>query len=263
MNKRKKLRSVSVPLILFSLAIGLLGFSAVGSTRAALTYYSETYTAQIDVKSIGVTLIENDQPVSCRDYLHADDRWSEQTGELLSAIPAEEEWQPGRLYDERLSVKNSGTIDEYVRVKIYKYWLGEDGKKRTDLSPSLIDLRLTGGGWIVDEKATTAKLRDGDERDGEMIVLYYNSVLKSGGTTPLFADGIAIDGSIAAKVKETVTTNADGWTNITTVYEYDGASFMLEAEVDAVQTHNAQSAIKSAWGVDVTVGADGSLTLRP
>ena len=119
MNKRKKLRSAFVPLALFCLSMGLLGVSAVGSTRAALTYYSETYTAQIDVKSIGVTLIENDQPVSCRDYLHADDRWSEQTGDLLSAIPAEEEWQPGRLYDERLSVKNSGTIDEYVRVKIY------------------------------------------------------------------------------------------------------------------------------------------------
>ena len=42
-------------------------------------------------------------------------------------------------------------------------------------------------------------------------------------------------------------------------YDYDGASFVVEAEVDAVQTHNAQSAIKSAWGVDVEVGADGTL----
>ena len=30
----------------------------------------------------------------------------------------------------------------------------------------------------------------------------------------------------------------------------------VDAEVDAVQTHNAQEAIKSAWGVDVSVNDD-------
>lgn len=35
--------------------------------------------------------------------------------------------------------------------------------------------------------------------------------------------------------------------------KYDGYSFNLDAEVDAVQTHNAKAAIKSAWGVDVSV----------
>ncbi len=88
------------------------------------------------------------------------------------------------------------------------------------------------------------------------------NILKSGETTPLFADGIAIDGSIASKVRGTITTNEGGWTTVTTVYEYDGVTFMLEAEVDAVQTHNAERAMKSAWGVDAAVGADGTLTLR-
>ena len=46
------------------------------------------------------------------------------------------------------------------------------------------------------------------------------------------------------------------------VYDYDGASFVVEAEVDAVQTHNARDAIKSAWGVDVEVAVDGTLRLR-
>ena len=43
---------------------------------------------------------------------------------------------------------------------------------------------------------------------------------------------------------------------------YDGYSFQVEAEVDAVQTHNAQDAIKSAWGVDVDVAANGDISLR-
>ena len=48
---------------------------------------------------------------------------------------------------------------------------------------------------------------------------------------------------------------------MTTVYEYDGAMFVLEAEVDAVQTHNAADAIRSAWGVEVTLEEDGALRL--
>ena len=34
-----------------------------------------------------------------------------------------------------------------------------------------------------------------------------------------------------------------------------------EVEVDAVQTHNAVDAIKSAWGVDVNIAQDGTLSL--
>ena len=46
-----------------------------------------------------------------------------------------------------------------------------------------------------------------------------------------------------------------------TSYLYNGYRFFLEAEVDAVQTHNAEDAIKSAWGVDVSIGEDKSLHL--
>ena len=48
---------------------------------------------------------------------------------------------------------------------------------------------------------------------------------------------------------------------ITTTYDYDGARFTLEVQVDAVQTHNAADAIKSAWGVDATVAEDGTLSI--
>ena len=39
-------------------------------------------------------------------------------------------------------------------------------------------------------------------------------------------------------------------------------NFNLEAEVDAVQTHNAKDAIKSAWGIDVNVASDGTISLQ-
>ena len=252
--------------VLFALALALLSFSAIGSTRAALTYYSETYTAQIDVQSIGVTLLENGEVAGYRDYTHADNEWNEASGELL-ALPEGEEWQIGRTYPEALSVRNSGSIDEYVRVKIYKYWVDEAGNKLPHLSPSMIDLHLTGGRWLVDDRATTANMGQGDPRDGEMIVLYYDSPLPAAGEgmyyeTEPFVDTVAIKSDVATKVTEERTTDADGWTTVRTAYDYDGATFVVEAEVDAVQTHNAQSAIKSAWGVDVEVAGDGTLRLR-
>ena len=59
-----------------------------------------------------------------------------------------------------------------------------------------------------------------------------------------------------------VQTDDNGLTTITTTYEYDGALFVLEVTVDAVQTHNAKDAIKSAWGVDVNISDDGALSLE-
>lgn len=263
-DKRKKGTGIPVKTaVLFGLAIGCLGFSAVGSTRAALTYYSETYSAQIDVQSIGVTLVENGQDISYRDYTHGGGQWNEVSGKLLStAIPEGEEWQLGRTYPARISVRNSGTIDEYVRIKLYKYWVDEGDGKLTGLSPSMIDLHLTGGHWIIDEDATTARIREDDGRDGERIVAYYDSILAPGESTELFADTITIDGSIANKVTEVTEKDAGGRTTVITTYDYNGATFMLEAEVDAVQTHNAASAVRSAWGVEVTVDEDGVLRLE-
>ena len=160
---------------------------------------------------------------------------------------------PGKRYKERLGVTNSGSIDSYVRVILYKSWTDPKGNKDTSLSPKLIDLNLlTGNGWVADENAST------DERT----VLYYTGILPAGESTPDFADTLKIDNSVADRVTETVSQDADGNKTITTVYEYDGYRFNLEAEVDAVQTHNARDAIKSAWGVEVNVADNGTLSLR-
>ena len=65
---RKKKRSAVRPAILLTAAAGLLLFSTVGSTRAALMYYSENYAAEVTVSSIGITLTENGEKISYRDY---------------------------------------------------------------------------------------------------------------------------------------------------------------------------------------------------
>lgn len=235
-------------LVLIVLALVLLGGSIMGSARAALTYYSEDYVAQMDVKSIGVSLVENKNVVSWRDYLHKDDAWTQKSGELLTGmLKKDEKLIFNKKYTEELAVTNSGSIDEYVRVTVNRYWVDCDengkatGKKRTDMDPAYIMLNFPeNSGWVVDSSASTP----------ERIVLYYTRPLPSGATSSLFADTLAIDSSIMN------TVSGDG------TQFYNDVQFMIEAEVDAVQTHNAEDAIKSAWGVNVGIGSDGSLSLK-
>lgn len=238
MKKLKKMIASPVTTIAaFAVAAGLLLFSSIGGARAALTYFSDDYAANIQLHEIGVTLVENGAPVE---------------GELLKGLLAEgEELKLGTAYQEQLNVYNSGVINEYVRVSIHKYWVDSEGEKIRTLSPELIGLNLVnlGTDWLIDQEASSR----------ERTVLYYNKLLASQSETPLFADKLTIDGSIADRVGETRETSG-GYTTITVTYEYDGARFCIEAKVDGVQEHNAQDAIWSAWGRKVTVN-NGSLSL--
>lgn len=242
--------------ILAAIAVVLLAFSALGSAGAALTYYSENYTAQMETYDIGVTLVEKSakgtKDISSRDYLESSDDWKQTQGALLTDMLEETngKLELGRKYTEELSVKNSGNIDEYVRVRIFKNWTKEDGSKETTLAPSLIVLNMTQNGWLIDESASTE----------ERTVLYWPNVLKVGETTEPLSDTLKIDESIGSKVTKNTSTE-NGLTTITTTFNYDGVQFNVEAEVDGVQTHNAVDAIKSAWGVDVEIAEDGTLSL--
>ncbi|MCI9486715.1 MAG: hypothetical protein HFI64_07015 [Lachnospiraceae bacterium] len=229
---------------LLVLAVILLAGSAIGSTRAAITYYSDNYTAEITVSQIGVSLLENGEVVSSRNY--DDNEWKMNSnngstvgGALLqNMLDAEngEKLALNRKYDEKLTVRNSGSIDEYVRVRVYRYWM-KDGKKVTSLSPDLIDLNLVNQGVWVEGPAASA----------ECVELFHKGILSSGEESAAFADTIRIDGKVASEARTEVDESAG---TVTTVYKYDGVEFHVDVEVDAVQTHNARDAIKSAWGVD-------------
>ncbi|MCI8993475.1 MAG: hypothetical protein HFG80_12260 [Eubacterium sp.] len=229
--------------LLLGLAAVLLIGSTVGSTRAALTYYSENYVAEITVSQIGVSLLENGQVVSSRDYEKNQWKVSTNRGDgsasgalLLNLLGEGEKLALNKWYNEKLTVKNSGTIDTYVRVRIYKYWI-KDGKKVTTLSPDLIDLNLVNNEkWIANPNKTA-----------ECTELFYKGILPSGSETEAFADTIRIDGAVASEASVETKGNI-----ITTTYKYDGVEFHVDVEVDAVQTHNASDAIKSAWGVDAS-----------
>lgn len=233
-NRKKNSRFQKSTIALLAVAVLLLAGSAIGSTRAALTYFSDNYSAQMNTPEIGVTLVENGDDVAVN---------GQEDGSLLADL---KDVTLGKKYTEELAVKNTGDIDQYVRVRIYKSWTDKDGKKDTTLSPSYIELNtLPENGWLEDESARTT----------ERSVWYYTSPVAAGSTTALLSDTIRIDNAVATKVSEE-TYESEGNIVTETVYAYDGYTFHLTAEVDAVQNHNAADAIKSAWGVDVTMNGD-------
>lgn len=244
--------------LLFGAAAVLLLTSTVGSTRAALTYRSESYGMQIEVPSIGVSLLENGQVVSSRDYVGNDWKTGGDKKLLQSLIPVDlkksqtQKLSLGEEYKEELRVQNTGAIDSYVRVIVYRSWT-KGGQKNTELSPELIQMDLGGDGWVVDNAASTR----------ERTILYYKDPLKGdpdgkgeGGITSTFNTKFSIDQSVGNKVTEKRTTTSKGEI-IETTFAYHGYEYNVSVEVDAVQTHNAEDAIRSAWGVDMSVLTSG------
>lgn len=242
MQKQLKIfRSPIMTVALFVLAAGLLLFGSIGGTRAALTAFSEDYVGELPVYNIGIALIENDVNIT--------------DGVLLrNMLAPDEELQLGKAYKEELAVANYGTIDEYVRVSIYRYWVDENGKKLQELSPDLIQLHFVNeDAWLRDDSSLTTTR--------ERVVLYYNTPMAPDKVpSKLFVDQITIDGHLADFVRQTVTQRGD-YTVIENEFLYNGSRFMLEVQADGVQTHNAEDAILSAWGREVTV-TDGVLTLK-
>ena len=245
----KKLKSLlsdrKISLLLFIAAAVLLLAGGAGTVRAALQYRSNDYTGAIELSNIGVALWENGVPVA---------EVPDVTGPLLGKMLKEgEEVQPGRAYTEKLTVKNTGGLDEYVRVTIYKYWEDKDGVKQTGLMPEWIglELDLDNGDWILDESASTR----------ERTVLYYTRLLPIGKQTSPLSKTLTINPAVMDHVTQTERHTRDGYTVITTTFDYDGMTFRMEAEVDAVQGHNAEPAIHSAWGADMEL-VDGVLRFR-
>ena len=228
-----------------------------------LNVESRDYLTHVQLQDIGVQLNENGKRVAWRDYdtEKADGSWDETPGEnhigvlCANLLGDDKVLKLGKEYPEALTVTNSRSVDEFVRVTIYKYWLDAKGNKTLEPDPSLIQLNLlTGSDWILDKDSSTS----------ERTVLYYSKLLKAGDTTSALSDTLSVNDSIRNLVttdEKTETIGKKKYTTITTTYVYDGYQFVIEAEVDAVQSHNAANAVKSAWGKNVVISGE-TLSLR-
>ena len=275
MKKLKKNNALLLALLV--LAGCLMIFSGVQTSRAALTIYSDIYVEQIQLSQIGVTLMENGADVAWRDFIglndaqhsqkEADQLWdTNNPGVLLGHMLGEgEELKIGTTYPEEIRVRNSGEIDEYVRVILRRYWMhmekdanGNEIEVKTPfLDPTLIALNVVNSnglgngtvrGGITHSNDSGAWIFNADESTEETLVFYYSRLLHKGEVTEPLIDKVTVDKSLSYRITENTYVDEEGYTVIETYFDYDGSRFMLEAEADAVQSHNAATAMRSAWG---------------
>ena len=215
---KKFLSSPAVTAAFFVLGVALILFGAVNAILAAPKIQSSDYKAQMTLSHVKTQLLENEAEVEGEDAL------------LHNFLAGDQQIKLGRAYKEEIKAKNPGDVDEYVRIKIRKYWTDDKGK-RVDLDPGLIELGISEEGWNLDEQASTS----------EEIVLYYNDILKAGETT---SSACVKTVTISPKADIKVSSAQDE----KDAYLYQNMKFNLDATVEAVQTHNGEDAMISAWG---------------
>ena len=233
MSNTKK-RSSLVTGLLFFLAIVLLGASTVGSARAALQYQSDFIVSEFGMKEIHITITDGEDSIAKNGLVRYMLGLSESDPLTFLA---------GKKYSKDIYITNDGEIDEYMRVVVRKYWK-QNGK--------LADPAVVKPGWI------TLEVADGWEPDtanstAESAVYIYTPKAATAGEPIKFLTSVQIDKALRAANQSAPDAKGE----ITTTYVYDGVEFCLEIEADGVQTHNAQDAIKSAWGKTVTAASEG------
>ena len=233
-------RSRKFAIGLFVVAAFLLLFGSVNAIRAALNVQSQDYRAQVTLTDVHTALVESSKT---GDSL---DAFVERSGddELLTTLLADNgdtELKIGKKYVERLAARNIITrpaserkqadpIPEYVRATVRVYWKDANGKD-LKLDPKYVKIEWgTDQGWTIDEAASTT----------ERTVLYYKDILDYGQTSTEFVKSVTIDPAVVTAVSKL----ADGDESL----DYEGMKFFIDARVDAVQDHNGEDAMTSAWG---------------
>lgn len=217
---------------LFAAALILLSSGGVMGVKAVPAVQSQNYDATMVLDQLHVALVENGQQTAKNDKV------------LLTAL-RDSKLSPGRKYKEEIGAQNTGTADEYVRIVVRKYWT-KNGEKNKELTPDLIHLTYGNGDYN-----TGAWTLNKDESTDEMAVYYCQSKVAAGQPSPLLFDSVSVDASVLGEVTET-TSKEGNKTIYNYEYKYDGFTVNVEAEAQAVQTHNAAQAIKSVWGVDAS-----------
>lgn len=242
---REFLSKPAVTAVLFALALLLLGSSTVAGARAALNIQSEYYNSEVEVLDIGIAVVEKQTDDSYAIVAGKNSLMGEDSP-MGQAIKADKKLLPGKTYPETLAILNTGKIDEYVRVSVFRYWLDEDGNKFADMNSDWIDIHfLDGGKWTIDQESSY----DYNPKIEERTVLYYSDPVAPGDTTEPFMDSVTINNVILTKV--TQESHKEGnLTVITTTFVYNGKQFCIDVIADGVQDHNSDQAKLSAWGVN-------------
>ncbi|MBQ9015961.1 MAG: hypothetical protein IJ109_07530 [Firmicutes bacterium] len=244
------------------LVIAILLFAAAGVTgvRAMLNIQSQDYIAEFELSNLNITLMEGDQAVSNQEL-------------KLPALNGT--YKPGYRYDEVIKARNDGDINVFLRINIRKYWGDENGVKNTTLDPALIKLTYDdekcGPDWMISTRESKASTEQTTYYYKHLLLGNIDGASEADRTTTPVVNKLQIDGEVVDKDKVILVEKSeqDGQTTYKYEYEYSGMYAWIEADVQALQNHNAQDAIKGLWGLtddEFTVStsgeAQGSLSVK-
>lgn len=232
----KKNRISNRTIALIAAAMVLLAGGTYTGTRAVLNIFSPEHFLAFETDSQSVQIQENGSAVSA----------------LLGGLKGK--IIPGKAYDEKIRAKNStNDADQFVRIVIRKYWKDKNGNKAKDIDKEFLDkIQLTFDNpslWQKNDEETTA------ERE----VYYYRNIVPAGGVTEPLISTLTVDSSVAL---EYTVADPDENNVIRYSYDYDGYQVCIEAEAQSIQTHNAQAAVRSIWGVTNVTATDSTLTVN-
>lgn len=233
--KRKSIKLSRKTIALMAVALSLFAASVAMGAVTIPSVQSKQIETNFGMADTAVAIIENDTELETNEggvaTLSLKNFDKDSDGNIIV--------KPGKSYSEKLIAANKSDHDQYVRMIIKKYWSGESGKD-SKLTPDMIEIR-TGSDWQKCEKESTE----------EMEILYYKNKLNARGLSGSAIESIRInEGVLDVVAIETDTEQREGKTIHTYKYAFDGCSMVIEAELQAVQTHNAEEAIVSVWGND-------------
>lgn len=219
--------------MLMGIAAVLILATMVGGTLAAFNTKSEKTSANISIKSVGVTVIQ-DEPTALGDKAQKD----------ASAIV------PGSRIEMPRTVQNNiaDGYDVYVKVVIYHTWEKEDNHLVDADEADVIYVNAGESEQSLYEAAHPDESSSADGKvndwivqyaDDEQIILYYTKPVAPNQTTSNFMDGICF--------KETMGN------------DFANATYTLEYQVTAVQANNAKDAIAAELGVFPEFDENGNI----
>jgi hypothetical protein len=222
------------PLVVLALGLIIIASGSAGAARAAIVLQSASERVNFSTATISVEIQEQ-----------TEDGFETVEKELaFPEVAKDDKFKIGKEYEEIVRVVNNSNEEtgysEYVRVVVRKNWF-KDGKS-TNLDPELITLKVADG-WYLNP----------DESTSEQEVYYMTTPLACGNAAE-FLKSIKIEDKLVTYV-ETKPYVEDGTEIAGTIvneYLYNGQSFQIEIQADAVQTHNGADAIYAAWGIRAT-----------
>ena len=225
-------------LALIAAAALLFAGGTFTATRAVLNIFSPEHFLEFETSNQAVRLMENGSPTGMDNP-------------LLSTLKGKV--SPGKSYKEEISARNDCDVSQFVRIVVRKYWKDAAGNKAKDVDQKVLDkIQLTFANPSLWQK-------NNDETTAEREVYYYRNIVPAGGVTEPLTSTLTVDSSVAL---EYTVAEPDANKVIRYSYDYDGYQVCIEAEAQSIQTHSAQKAVRSIWGVTNVTASGDTLTVN-